>query len=200
MPKPNPTPLAPRAGWSWTTERNGMGRPRMEGGHATWPPPVWRGPIARASKCGGRVLQNRVACRFTARDGRPAWLAADIPAGSSPSRRRTRILLVVLLYRRIRVWSTYEINAARVLGATVGRAHSQREGAERGDGRGGTGSERLNNILRAAIKVLIWTVHLVLGICAVPPVICFIFRCTIYIRIFGFCAVDMGCIIRNRSG
>ena len=29
-----------------------------------------------------------------------------------------------------------------MLGATVGRAHSQLEGAERGDGRGGTGSER----------------------------------------------------------
>ena len=179
-----------------------MGRPRTEGERPTWPPPVWRGSnrpglqMWRASPTKPRAVSRR------GMPGRPGWLLISQP----DHRRRVAVheycsCGIIIPAQRIRVWSTYEINAARVLGATVGRALSQREGAERGDGRGGTGSERSNNILRAAIKVLIWTVHLVLGICDVPQlsVLYSVVRYT-YIRIFGFCAVDMGCIIRNRSG
>jgi hypothetical protein len=62
---PNPIPPPALAG------RNGWGR-------ATWPPPVGRGSNRPASKCGGRVLQNREPFHG---EGWLGWLqAADISA------------------------------------------------------------------------------------------------------------------------
>ena len=40
--------------------------------------------------------------------------------------------------------------------------------------RGEMVDQELNNIFHATMEIFIWTVHLVLGICDVPPVICFI--------------------------
>ena len=112
--------------WEDPERKGGAPRGRSRCGEA---------PTARASKRGGRVLQNRVPFHGEGWPGRPGWLLLSqrIIAVALPYTNATRGIIIPA--HRIRVWSTYEINAARMPGATVGgptRSEMERSGATAG--------------------------------------------------------------------